>query len=99
LQHPAATLFLLIGADQYAELDSWREPAALRQLATVAVLSRAGWAPVSPPDITVPVTRIDITSTEVRRRVRDQLPVRYLIPDAVDGIIRREKLYVGHEAG
>jgi nicotinate-nucleotide adenylyltransferase len=39
------------------------------------------------------VTRIDLSATEVRRRVRDGEPIRYLVPDSVREIIEREGLY------
>ena len=37
--------------------------------------------------------RIDISATEIRRRVAQQESIRYLVPDSVDEIIQREKLY------
>ena len=40
-----------------------------------------------------PMPRIEISSTEVRRRVAVGEPIRYLVPDAVAGYIEREGLY------
>ena len=37
--------------------------------------------------------RIDVSSTLVRRRVADGLPVRYLVPDAVRSLIEERGLY------
>jgi len=39
--------------------------------------------------------RIDISATEIRRRVAKDESIRYLVPDSVDEIIQREKLYRG----
>ena len=65
----------------------------------VLVMSRGGIAPAAaPPGLDmeyecVPVTRVDISSTEVRRRIHEGLSVRFWVPDGVLAIIRREKLY------
>lgn len=92
---PAAELFLLLGTDQYEEIETWREPAELRTLARIAVLSREGRHPVLRADgaSRVPVTRIDVSATEIRRRVMAGEPIRYLVPAAVEAIIRQHRLY------
>jgi nicotinate-nucleotide adenylyltransferase len=89
-------LWFVMGADQYREFSSWREPAAIRRLATLAVLAREGVPPLEREHegvVHVPVTRVDISATEVRRRVAAGEPIRYLVPDAVRAIIAREGLY------
>ncbi len=95
--NPAAELFLLIGADQAREFGTWREPDEIARLATVVALSREGEAAPPEPDRPwmrwLPVTRIDISATDIRRRVAAGEPIRYLVPSAVDTIIRREGLY------
>jgi nicotinate-nucleotide adenylyltransferase len=91
---PGAELFLLMGTDQFAELETWREPDEIRRLASIAVLARAGAAVPADADRTaVDVTRIDITSTEIRRRVAAGLPIRFLVPEPVEALIRRYGLY------
>lgn len=96
-QFPAAELFFLMGVDQFRDLHTWREPEAIARLATVVVLSRTGVEVAQPRldvrHITLPVTRIDISATEVRRRVSAGEPIRYLVPPAVEAIIEREGLY------
>ena len=96
---PGAALFFLTGADNLAELPRWREPHEIARLATLAVVSRAGEAlPADAPypAVAVPVTRVDVSSTEVRRRVAAGESIRYLVPDAVRAVIERERLYGGH---
>jgi nicotinate-nucleotide adenylyltransferase len=98
-RHPGAELFFITGADNLADLPRWREPDEIARLATLAVVSRAGdslpeGGPY--PAVAVPVTRVDVSSTQVRRRVAAGLSIRYLVPGAVGAVIERERLYRDH---
>jgi nicotinate-nucleotide adenylyltransferase len=104
---PGTDWTLLMGVDQYAEFGTWRAPEEIRTLARLAVLTRpgvagAGGRPVPPcgetrelPDgaVEVGVTRIDISSTDIRHRVASGLPIRYLVPGAVADFIFERRLY------
>ena len=93
---PGAELFLLIGADNLAELPAWREPAEIARLARLAVVTRAGERlPDDPPfpALHVPVLRVDISATEVRRRVAAGESIRYLVPEPVRRAVERHGLY------
>lgn len=94
-QNPDRKLFLLMGADQYAEFATWRAPDEIRQLARVVVLSRAGEriSPATPDVRFLPVTRIDVSATDIRRRVARGQPIRYLVPAPVEALIREHGLY------
>lgn len=86
-------LFLLVGADVLATLPKWREPEALRTLASVVVLTRDG-GPDLPSDVRALKTRqVDMSSTEIRARVRDGRSIRGFVPDAVADYIATERLY------
>jgi nicotinate-nucleotide adenylyltransferase len=93
----ATELVLLIGADQYAEFDSWREPAEVSRLARLAVLHREGRtetpALASTTAQDVAVTRIDVSSTAVRARAAAGASIRYLVPDPVADYITEHRLY------
>src|SRR5690606_22934702 len=90
-------LFFLLGADQFRMFHTWRGPDEIASLATLVALSREGdeefSGGIDVPFRTLRVTRIDISSTEIRRRVRAGEPIRYLVPAAVEAVIRREGLY------
>jgi nicotinate-nucleotide adenylyltransferase len=43
--------------------------------------------------VQVAVTRVDISSTEVRARVAEGVPIRYVVPDAVAQVIFERRLY------
>lgn len=83
---PDARLFLVIGCDQYEGLSGWRQPERIVELAELAVMRRDGRPPKADsryPFRVVDVTRIDLSSTEVRRRLAAGRSVRYLVPDAI----------------
>jgi nicotinate-nucleotide adenylyltransferase len=92
-RHPAADLFLLIGADQFSELATWREPEEIARLAHLAVMTRGGEGGGAGAALTVPVTRIDLSATGIRRRVAAGASIRYLVPEAVETLIRAHALY------
>lgn len=98
-RHPEAEIFFLTGADNLAELPRWREPDEIARIATLAIVTREGerlpdGAPY--PGVHVPVARVDVSSTAVRRRVAEGRTIRYLVPEAVRAVIERERLYRDH---
>jgi nicotinate-nucleotide adenylyltransferase len=101
---PGGELWLLLGADQWRTLGSWREPREIARLASLVLMGRDGERPARaapelpdgppPPHREVAVTRMDVSSTGLRARVREGRPIRYLVPEAVRRIIEAEKLYL-----
>jgi nicotinate-nucleotide adenylyltransferase len=100
-EQPGAELFLVVGADQFDKLDTWREADEISRLATLAVAARAGqairtptsWADSGRAWRELPLPRIDITSTEVRRRIAAGDPIAPLVGEAVAGYIDQHQLY------
>ena len=93
---PGAELFLLLGADAYALFDQWRDPDGIRALATIVVLVRGEVAPVPherPGVLVLQSRRVDVSSTELRARVRDGRTIRGFLPDAVADYIAEHRLY------
>ena len=92
-----AKLFWLVGADVTHSFAKWRAPERVAALATVVVMVRAGDAanlgaiPGAPTSLET--RRIDISSTEIRRRVREGRSIRGFVPDAVAAYIAAERLY------
>ena len=97
-RQPDAELFFLVGADQMRELHSWREPHEVARLARLSVVTREGeQAPEDTPfpHRVVTVTRIDLSATDIRRRVSEGRSVRYLVPEGVRELIEEFGLYRG----
>jgi nicotinate-nucleotide adenylyltransferase len=87
-----ATIYCLIGEDNVDKLTKWRRFADLEKMVRFVVLDRSGQR----PHHAYPVIRrkIDISATEIRKRVATGRSIRYFVPPAVEEIIRREKLYL-----
>ena len=100
VQFPGADLTFILGADAVTTLGNWKDPERLRSLARFVGMSRPGYeTPIATDDVfVVEVPGVAVSSTEVRRRVRDGAPVRYLVPDAVVAYIERNGLYLGGDA-
>jgi nicotinate-nucleotide adenylyltransferase len=92
-------LVLLLGADAAAELDSWYKAERIPQLADVVVFARPGAPAPSSRLITqvIEVPALDISATEIRRRVRRRMSIRYWVPDSVAEYIARHRLYLDAE--
>jgi len=90
-RHPATDFFYFIGEDNLNALPTWKDIEELRRLAPFVVLARGG----TPANHGFPViTRhIDISSTDIRKRIARGLSVRYLLPDKTCEIIQRLGLY------
>lgn len=93
--------FLIIGQDQYARFDTWREWPALLQAVTLAVAAREE-QPVQPPaallehphrQVLLPLPRHDISATAIRQQVASGDAVSRLVGDAVARYIEQHSLY------
>ena len=96
-RHPAAELFLLLGEDVLAGFEQWRNPARIRELATLAAVRRAGAGsvvePIVPGVLTVSTRRVDVSSTEIRERRRAGKSIKGFVPESVERFIDVRGLY------
>jgi nicotinate-nucleotide adenylyltransferase len=97
LTAPGRELFLIIGADVAAGLDTWDRVGELQQRVTLALVDRSdGRSPASPVGwraVSVHMPRLDISSSDLRRRIAAGEPVDFLIPAAAVQILRARGLY------
>jgi nicotinate-nucleotide adenylyltransferase len=103
-RRPEDQLTFIAGGDMARSLPSWRDPEEVVALAGFAVAEREG---VIRDDIRASLRglmgaeritffdmpRVDVSSSLVRQRVAEGLPIRYLVPDAVASMIESEGLY------
>lgn len=92
----------LIGADMLMFLPKWRQPIELIQEADLIVVARPGWAidwRALPPEYrklqanVVEAPLIDISASDIRRRVALRKSIEYLTPPAVWRYIADHSLY------
>ena len=86
-----AALYCLIGEDNIEQLPRWYRFSELEKMVHFIVLDRSGKQPTHSYQLIH--RRIDISATEIRRRVAQNESIRYLVPESVEKIIHREKLY------
>ena len=102
---PDAQLFLIMAADSFAQIDTWREPDRLLERLEWVIGPRPGSAM---PDAEALTARfganadrihllagpsLDVSSSEIRRRVAAGQTIRYLVPGRVDELIAVRGLY------
>jgi nicotinate-nucleotide adenylyltransferase len=90
-------LFVILGSDTAAGLDTWHRAEELKALAEIAVVVRPGSEGLAPPagwrSQIVSVPQFGISSSDVRSRVRDGRPLTYLLTVPVVSYIREHGLY------
>lgn len=95
--YPGTELVVVVGSDAAAGLDTWRRADDLRTMARFAVVDRPGTCGARPPEgfdfDVVPCPLMDVSSTDIRARVRASLPIDYLTPDPVIDYITSRQLY------
>jgi nicotinate-nucleotide adenylyltransferase len=95
-------LFFVSGADAILEIFGWKDPEEILGLARFIAATRPGYdiarfereAPTRHPNVEVmSVPALAISSTDIRRRVREGSPIRYLVPEGVKTYIEKSGLY------
>lgn len=93
-------LELIIGYDNIFHFHSWKEPDEIFKLATIIVLRRKSSLPAPFKDkyykkaVFVQTRGIEISATDIRERVKNKMPIHYLVPKKVEEYIIEHKLYI-----
>jgi len=95
-------LFFITGADAMLEILQWKDPEEALELAHFIAATRPGYdlsafergAPTEHPNVSVmQIPALAISSTDIRRRVANGAPIRYLVPEGVQTYIAKAHLY------
>lgn len=94
---PGSELFVLLGADAAAGLDTWERIDEVRDSSTLVVVDRPGSSSTLRLEgfdwVHVEVPRLEVSSTDLRERVRDGRPLEYLLPRDVIALLAERNLY------
>jgi nicotinate-nucleotide adenylyltransferase len=100
--NPDAELYFITGADAIFEIFDWKDPDEVLMLAHFIAATRPGYdlrrfeerATTRQPNVNaMNVPALAISSTDVRERVREGRPIRYLLPEGVKSYIEKAALY------
>lgn len=109
-----AELFWIIGADSLPELANWYQADRLVDLCRIITAARPGWEVpdlsalarrLRPDQVEklragiLQTLRIDVSASEIRRRIAAGLSIRYMVPDAVADYIAANGLYRAQSQG
>ena len=99
-------LFFILGWDSLAQLPHWKEPTRLIELCRLVAVPRPGYKlpelkpletlipGLSPRLILLDKPEIDVSATQIRRRVAEGLSIRDMVPTPVADYIKQHQLYV-----
>lgn len=90
--YPDDELFFIIGDDSYNQLDTWYQPHRILQNATLLVFPREG-AQITPPAVRVPMEKVEISSSNIREKIKIGKDCRNLLPKEVFDYIIKRNLY------
>ncbi|MCM3488697.1 nicotinate-nucleotide adenylyltransferase [Alkalihalophilus marmarensis] len=95
-EYPAHEFFFIIGGDMVESLPTWAGIEELVNLITFIGVNRPGYSP-SPVYkdhlIHIDFPPIDLSSTDIRQRVKEGKSIRYFVQDEVAEMIKESRLY------
>ena len=101
-ENPDAELYFIPGADAMLEILEWKDPEEVLSIAHFIAATRPGYdlarfessAPTHTASVSLmTIPALAISSTDVRARVHDGRPIRYLVPEGVKSYVEKAGLY------
>ncbi len=99
LKQSYGEIYFIAGSDSALDLPNWKEPESILQLSTFIVFERPSYPFGKVRDdfrremVLMDSLLLDISSRELRSRIREGKPVRYLLPCSVEKYIEENSLY------
>ncbi|MBN2120337.1 MAG: nicotinate (nicotinamide) nucleotide adenylyltransferase [Candidatus Omnitrophica bacterium] len=93
--YPKDKLFLIIGSDLFKGFGSWHKPKTILKLAKVVVVLREALRKKSKGFIFISMPKIEISSSLIRKRIKQGKSIRYLVPEEIIPSIVKAKRRLG----
>lgn len=95
---PQARFFLVVGSDIVDEFDSWYQYKEIERALKIVIATRPGYDPHKQSRVLIGAERvmipqIDVSSTNIRKRLTDHQSIKYMVPSAVERFIFEKGLY------
>lgn len=95
--HPNHEYVLIMGSDNFLNISKWKSSVLLLKNYKFLVYQRPGYF-IEPNDLTKNITvinapLINISSTEIRELIKTQKNIRYIVPESVLKLIKKNKFY------
>ena len=90
--YPDDELFFIIGDDSYKNLSSWYQPERIMKVCTLLVFPRSG-AEVTSPAVKINMEKVEVSSSEIREKIKLGKDFRNLLPKSVFDYIIECNLY------
>lgn len=93
--HKNDEIFFITGSDSLFTLPTWRQVQDIFKISKFVVGRRPGYPLEKVPHkvLVVKISPIDVSSSQIRKRIKDNRSVRYLVPEAVLKYINKKHLY------
>jgi nicotinate-nucleotide adenylyltransferase len=94
-----AEIYWIVGTDAIIDMPSWYNIDELLRICNFVAINRPGYDPNNADKKIiqnvhfVKVSNIDVSSSEIRRRIRDGMSIKYLVPMEVEEYIYKNGLY------
>ena len=99
-------VYFITGADSVLSILSWKKPKELLSMCRFIAATRPGYNLKRLKDelkkicincdervIVMRIPALSISSTEIRKRIKEGLPIKYLVPEEVEEYIKKHNLY------
>lgn len=99
---PQTEAFFLLGIDAFLEIETWKDYKDVLEQCSFVVMSRPGFRLSEAKDILtekykiylLSINTLDISSSEVRERIRKNQSIEGLVPENVENYIKEKRLYL-----
>ena len=92
-------IYFIIGIDAFLEINSWASPDALLKMCKFIVTTRPGYDIKKSKHVfnkhteIMKITYLEISSSDIRKRIKSGSPIKYLLPEKVENYIYKHRLY------